>query len=468
LYAPLYRIIEELGKEIVGGTRIGQQMVNLPLGPKRTKGTYGLVPVHDPIISSMKNAIVYRSIATKTRFASDFFNLVRKAQGGARIAEGPIAKKLRAIDVTTQEVEARLKELLGAERGAQVIKSIKDEYIAREGLAAESDINLGFKIFESLNSPDIKQGIVNIYQDGHITQWKINDGQLLRAFIPQEDFLPKTLKILGAPTRILRAGSVWNPSFIIRNLFRDQFTAAFNSHHGYIPYWDCALGWLDKITGENTKQWREDFMRYGGQHADFVANDKDSLVASLAQIMSDGSSFGKKQGKELMSMAKDAKTATDWLRIINRATLGYLRDGSSFMEEATRTGIFRSVVLREVKKAGLTLDDVLPHEEGKVSTRPDIIEKAIQESKDATLNFSRQGSWGKDYNKIVAFFNANIQDLSKIAREHTLENMSSLKYSKNPIIKGLTWISAPSLLCWMLGRDDEKIQNLPTYRKQLF
>jgi hypothetical protein len=68
---------------------------------------------------------------------------------------------------------------------------------------------------------------------------------------------------------------------------------------------------------------------------------------------------------------------------------------SEKMEQATRIGEFR-----RAKKAGL--DDVA----------------AANAAKDVTLNFSRAGFKGKLVNQLVAFFNAGMQDIDKVARAH--------------------------------------------------
>jgi hypothetical protein len=42
------------------------------------------------------------------------------------------------------------------------------------------------------------------------------------------------------------------------------------------------------------------------------------------------------------------------------------------------------------------------------------------------------------------------------------------KQRANTIMKGLLYVTGPSLAVWALGKDDEEIQNLPDYRKNLF
>jgi hypothetical protein len=64
-------------------------------------------------------------------------------------------------------------------------------------------------------------------------------------------------------------------------------------------------------------------------------------------------------------------------------------------------------------------------------------------------------------NQLIAFFNAGLQDIDKIARAHI----------EAPIrtgVKAFTYITVPSILAWYLGKDDERIQSLPEWRKQYF
>ena len=91
--------------------------------------------------------------------------------------------------------------------------------------------------------------------------------------------------------------------------------------------------------------------------------------------------------------------------------------------------------------------------------------QAANESKEITLNFSRYGKYGKILNRIIPFFNAAVQDISRFAREYFNPHNPHLAKSW---IKALTFVSMPSVALWYLNKDDEEIQDLPKWRKNSF
>jgi hypothetical protein len=62
---------------------------------------------------------------------------------------------------------------------------------------------------------------------------------------------------------------------------------------------------------------------------------------------------------------------------------------------------------------------------------------------------------------MVAFFNAALQDMDKMARTFK-ERPAAATF------KAVAYISVPSAFVWFLGKDDEEIQNLPEWRKSFF
>jgi hypothetical protein len=166
---------------------------------------------------------------------------------------------------------------------------------------------------------------------------------------------------------------------------------------------------------EHYKQW----LKAGGRYADFLALDRTDLNKTLEQVVE----------PRWRSFVKQWK---------NPITGGIqtLRMVSELMEMATR--------LQEFKLA-------------KAKGATDI--EAANASKDVVLNYARFGFRGKAVNQLSAFFNAKVQDWDKFGREHSGPNRLST------MAKGMMWITAPSLLLWWVGKDDEEIKEMAPWRK---
>lgn len=84
-------------------------------------------------------------------------------------------------------------------------------------------------------------------------------------------------------------------------------------------------------------------------------------------------------------------------------------------------------------------------------------------TRDLTTDFQRSGTAGKNANKLIAFFNATVQGQDKMIR--TFRNP---KTRKAALIKSLIGITLPSLILWAMYHDNDKIKELPLWRKDLF
>jgi hypothetical protein len=82
-------------------------------------------------------------------------------------------------------------------------------------------------------------------------------------------------------------------------------------------------------------------------------------------------------------------------------------------------------------------------------------------SRENTADFQRGGKDTKVYSRIVAFFNSAIQGTDSMARA----------FKRNPalfMLRAGLWITLPSILFYLMNRDDEEYQEMPQYQKDMF
>lgn len=218
-------------------------------------------------------------------------------------------------------------------------------------------------------------------------------------------------KILAAPAHTLRVGATITPEFMLRNPIRDQWTAFMQTNLGFIPFIDTGKALADVIgKSESYKDW----LRSGGAYAGFVELSRDNLKNMVKDLTGN---------RGLLSR----------LNIIARA-----QDISQLFEQATRVAVYKAGV-----KKGLSP-----------------IEAGFQ-SREATIDFGRRGAQTKDINAAIAFFNAGIQGTDKLLR-------TAKKDPAGTMIKGLATITIPSVISYLLNKDDPQYKEIPRWQKDLF
>ena len=226
------------------------------------------------------------------------------------------------------------------------------------------------------------------------------------------------MKMIAAPASLLRAGATLTPDFMARNIVRDAIGAFINTK-GFIPGVDSYKG-LKHAIKKDDMYWQ--WMREGGGMSTMVGLDRDYLGSSLAKL-------------KTKTMMQKAGTIAN-----PKTALELLRSMSEKSEIATRLGVYESAL-----KRGAT-----PLE-------------AIMESREASMDFGRSGTIGKNINQITAFFNASLQGTDKMIR-----TLSDPKTRGRAMINIALSVTLPSIVTWAMGKDDERVQRLPAWQKDLF
>ena len=86
-------------------------------------------------------------------------------------------------------------------------------------------------------------------------------------------------------------------------------------------------------------------------------------------------------------------------------------------------------------------------------------------SRQVSQDFLRHGYYGKELNKVTAFFNAGVQGVTRIAESLDPRNPKKMLRT---MIRGLTYVTLPNMLLYFFNHDDENYQNLPEWKKSLY
>ncbi|MDI3298386.1 MAG: hypothetical protein QJR08_04360 [Bacillota bacterium] len=377
-----------------GGPSAGKGFGNVPEPIKRLKGSSRTIV--NPLESVIKNTYAYITAAARNDVAAALVGLAREPDAGRWVEI--VRPKMSLTRVSAQEFLRTL-----ARQGVD-LSWLDAREVDRLAKAVAN-------IFRPLMKPAPGERVMTALVGGRPVLLQIGNDALYEALTALSDGARADLlmKLVTAPASILRAGATLVPYFPLRNLIRDVWDATVFSRYGFKP-WDAIRGLAHALKRDDLYwQWYAS----GGAHAVSVYQDRD--YARLLQEI---------------TRSPQAKA----LGII-RHPIELLRAFSELTESATRLGEFE----RALRATGNPL-------------------QAALDSRQITIDFARAGRQGQKANRIIAFWNAAIQEPSRLAQA----------WRKDPVgfnIRALAYITLPSVALWMVNRNDPTYRELPEWRR---
>jgi hypothetical protein len=343
-----------------------------------------------------------------------------------------VANPVKRLKGSTRDVIDPLESMV--KNTFAVVNAVEKNKVGLE-LSRLADIEGAGQFIERLEGKNPIQGdaIVTVTEKGQKVQYQL-DKDLYDAIKQlDEDRANKVIQFLSYPTSMLRAGATLTPEFMLRNPIRDQFQAFVVSNYGYNPIIDLPLGAWEVFKGKAFKKHAiyKKWVMNGGGYGNYLSQDRNYLRETLHTL--------KKEGKWYQ---KGYRTITN-PKELGKVTLRILQALSEFSEEATKVGEFRKALKKGATEA-----------------------EAAFQSRDL-MDFGRVGSDMRQWNRAVAFLNANIQGKDKIARA----------FKSNPVrtttraVVGVTIPAMGALLSMeYLANDKQKetYENTPKWMKDTF
>jgi hypothetical protein len=269
-----------------------------------------------------------------------------------------------------------------------------------------------------------KEELLTFRRDGKLETWSVGK-DLVNAFKTlDQQGANMLMNYLGAPARTLRAGAILIPDFAVPNFFRDTMQASFLNKVGFIPIQDSIIGAFNIITKGNNKKAMEMYKKYvksGGMQSTLLAVDRPNIF----------------DGKVYDILAKGP------VRNADRGMLGPLKALTRLSEEMTRFRIFEKTYKKAIEK-GLTEKQAL--ERGGFEARN-------------LLDYAKRGSLGQNINRLVPFWNARVQGLTRL-----YEAFRDQPGRTSAMIGA--YVVIPTLGFYMLNKDDPDYKEEPDWIKQ--
>ncbi len=269
-----------------------------------------------------------------------------------------------------------------------------------------------------------KEELLTFRRDGKLETWDVGK-DLVNAFKTLDQQGSNMLmNYLGAPARTLRAGAILIPDFAVPNFFRDTMQASFLNKVGFVPIQDSIIGAFNIITKGNNKKTMEMYKKYvksGGMQSTLLAVDKPNIF----------------DGKVYDILAKGP------VRNSNRGMLAPFRALTQLSEEMTRFRIFEKTYKKAIEK-GLTEKQAL--------------ERGGFESRNL-LDYAKRGSLGQNINRLVPFWNARVQGLTRLYEAFRDQP------GRTTAMVG-AYVAIPTVGFYMLNYDDKDYKEEPDWIKQ--
>jgi hypothetical protein len=258
-----------------------------------------------------------------------------------------------------------------------------------------------------------KGNVVTVMVEGK-PEYYIAEEQLYKAIegLNRED-VALAAQIAAIPAKFLRAGATLSPDFMLRNPLRDTGSAAIISKNNFIPVYSTVRGMASVLKQD---KYYQAWLLSGGDMATLVSQDRTDVRKSRDTLLS-----------------RNAKIKE---YIVN--PLQAFRLMSNFTEQSTRVGEMRGALI-----AGK--DNV----------------EAAYDSRNVSSDFGRHGAATAAISTMSAFFNARVQGFTILAE-------SIIERPAQTMLKGTLYYTIPSLLLYLVNRDDPEYWEIPRWQKDLF
>lgn len=394
-YVPFARVLDAME----GGTGFKSDSL------KKLSGSEKLI--NRPLLAMIDNAETLLRFAETNRAR---YEMLRLAAKNGEIGEG---KMFEAVEAKTRKIEVSEKELA--------------RHLAEQGIEATPE---AMDIYRKQGKLTLAANEFEVWLDGKREIFR-TDKELataLRAIDGDVTSQNMLMKLFRGFTTVKKVGVALTPDFILRNVFRDQFSK--QAFGGGFPIWDLAVAMGDIIA---KKEPYYNWLKSGGANGSFI---------KTAEIVGDALGVYQKTGL---------------LKSVWNSATHPIQVAAAITENATRLAEFKRVVGREAAYKDVSGNALF---------------KGGFASREVTVDFQRVGAQMSALNSITAFQNVSIQGLDRTIRAGkaaaiSIKNDPTSAFT-HPFVTGTAMITGASLTLWAINHDQEWYQDIPRWEKDLF
>lgn len=352
----------------------------------------------------LQRAFLYSRLAHQQRALNGLIDLVNEA--------GPenLTNVIRRVKQPPKELSKQTREIIASLQDT-------DPALAK---AVEAFDETVLSVVSPNSQLSSSAGFIRRLADGQPEWWEIIDEGLWDAVRGMGPVELNWYAKLGRPfASVLRAGATgFSPEFLARNPVRDFFFAVTSA--GLDP-----LNWVRGFASLVRKdQFFEEWFARGGPRAALVSIDRPALSNEVRRLVEGGTRLGN----------------------VIRHPIETLRAISEFTESGTRLGVYRKTLSQELASGADPFD---------------AMQAAIIASREGTVDFAVHGSATASLRLTAAFWGAQVQGVDRFRRA-LIENPA------RALTGAAAGITLPSVMLYMVNRDDPEYFQLPDWERNLF
>lgn len=315
---------------------------------------------------------------------------------------------------------------------------------------AEADLNV--QIW--MSKIDLGTDMISYFEDGRFGVMRVHQDIADRFQQEGVDASKKVIEVAARSTRLLRTGATLDPGFWARNFLRDV-PAAIMGSIGMVNNIGELGAFMGQIVGtpagyiEAIKTHGLAGVLGGGTIGDVFRGDIPVGFAmhggSMATMSSRDAEADLNERRQTVAGLRSKGLVRSTKEVL-RHPLQFLEQMSSNMETITRVAVYQQRLKQHSGK------DVPWHI---------MSQMASLDSRDATIDFSRMGEYGRVINKLSPFWNAQVQGLDKMARSFKEDPMGTT-------VRGTLMLTLPSMALYAMNAEEPWYQRLPAWQKNMF
>ena len=432
-YVPLQRVMDAADDAFSGGSARKTANRSTPIHRIGDSNR----PIIDPLESIIGNTFAMVDMVEKNLAMVALADQAGKSAGSAQwleqIPQDQIGTKF-GLDQITQDIRFALENAgLGDDLPDNLSEAFEDVFVTV----------FTPNHFMHLTPSGKQEGIVSVIRNGKRQFWQVNTPELYDAItqIGSKDTQGILRLVSESLTNILRTTATTTPSFIWRNVFRDNFVAMFQSRHGFVPVVDQVQAMISLARGTEAAKL---FWTSGVSQATFVGMTRNQRADALRRL-------GRSKGEQW----RDAvSTPIEFWR----ATYGLLQRLSSVVESSTRFAEFTLALEAGGQERGIV--GRLTGVKDTTRSREEVLTIATLAAREVTTDFSHGGTAVKSYSRHNAFLNAQVQGYARMAE--------TIKRDPVGVTIKLGMMGLFSAALWALNADDKEYQEKEEWEKHSY
>jgi hypothetical protein len=397
----------------------------------------------DPMDSFVKSAYTVEYFVQKNRAKmamAEFIHMLAPETDSV----ANIGRRVRGIERPLQDYVSILAKEMGIGDLSSASEEVKATLERLANLFMEEQTS---EQLEKYFTPEYENGrLISFTRNGVTEYWEVTSDVADVYDNLGRRSTHQLMKFFTAQTRLLRAGAILTPDFMVRNQMRDPVAAMIiskklvtNPKDAFLVPVRIARGLMHSIgawRGNEDALVRDFFNAMAGQST-LVSLDQESLRKKVSDLLEADKAFKASKAKE--SPIK---------YILHSHPIRALQTISNITELSTRLAVFEK-----------TRADLL--NEGKSIEEATAI--AATEAREASTDFNRAGEYALVLNKMIPFFNASLQGQDKLMRTLFRDQGKGAAW-----VKGAALLTAPSVLLWILNHDEDWYKDAPDWMKNHF